>query len=105
MKDVELQPNMNPTSAESLIELVNFLQSVAVHYPAEGQVVGEKLKQLLEQKAEGMDRALRASFSKAVVSLTYRRLLPVLEVVQLLFDLVKCADKPLRWVGCLLSTV
>ena len=76
--------------------LVNFVSSVAHHYPAEAGGFPGELMGLLDTQAAVLESETRTSLVKALMSLSAKRLVPSVVLLPLCFKLFRVHDKDLR---------
>ncbi|EFO28109.1 hypothetical protein LOAG_00368 [Loa loa] len=97
---LRLQPNLNHTDLQSLLELINFLASTSSHYPKESKEYAASIMEILSSRLTGIDPEIRVAFCKALVTLRNRRIIDPLAVMDLFFTLIPCEDKNLRKFIC-----
>uniref|UniRef100_A0A914WUG2 Protein SDA1 n=1 Tax=Plectus sambesii TaxID=2011161 RepID=A0A914WUG2_9BILA len=93
---LELQPHQHRMDLDPLLEVVNFLSTVAPSYPEHAKTFATNLIDILRTQGQGLDPEVRLAFCKALVALRNRNAAPAFEVLELFFELVKCEDKILR---------
>ncbi len=99
LKLLQLQPHQHRSDLQALINSVNFLATVAPHYPIDAKPFADDVIGILRSQGTGLDPEIRLAFCKALVSLRNRHIVSAFDVLQLFFELVKCEDKILRSVS------
>ncbi|KAI1724811.1 SDA1 domain-containing protein [Ditylenchus destructor] len=100
MKLLELQPHLDRSTVDQLIDIANFIATVAFCYPDKAKEFVDVLIAALKSSniVAQLDSELRMSFCRAIMMQTNRRksIVNSHEFLPVFFDLTDCGDKQLR---------